>query len=303
MTVIDEKVEHKNVLDPIAHFTESQFVSNARDLLISAVVLVPYLIVGLILFLTSTINLGSFLFFFVGISVVTAIIFVITLLRQGNTEYFIYSNAIKIYSRGREHILSFRKIEEIKLIHFNKNKSKGTIEFIPYEEYRQRGVRFCFQNLTNSDKIYETMYKLYLSCNSASLTISELLDFNLSDEHFDEDTLIICFDVYITGYNRFNYELRGDYITTENYESLSEDYGENVPEIDEIAEYDELPYVDEYWFQFWVDHPFKAQNDDEAYSFIKEELLKYIENGQYSDRLKKCKAVFLTDENKFDRIY
>ena len=289
--------------EPIAHFSVSKFASIARDLLIGAITLGAYLIVGLILFLTATINLGSFLFFFVGISVITAVIFVITLLRQGNTEYFIYQYAIKICSRGREYILSYSKIEGIKLIHFNKNKSKGTIEFIPYEEYRRRGVRFCFQNLANADKLYETLYKLYLSSNSTSLTISELLDFKLS-EYFDEDTLIICFKVYATGYkSRFNYELYGDYITTENYESLAEYYGGPVPEIDEITEYDELPYVDECWFQFWVDHQFNAQNDDEAYNFIKEELLKYIENGRYSDRMKKCKAIFLTDENKFDRIY
>ena len=291
----DEKV--------LFRYTVPKFASIASDFLICIVVLAPYLIVGLVLFLTSTINLGSFLLFFVGISVVTAVIFVITLFRQGKTEYFIFHDKIKICSHGRQYNLSYRKIEEIKLIHFNKNKIKGTIEFIPYEEYRQHGVRFCFKNLANFDKIYEALYKQYLSINSASLTISELLDFTLS-EYFDEDTLIICFDVYITGYNRFNYELRGDYITAENYDSLAEYYGnEPVPEIDEITEYDELPYVDECWFQYWIGHPFIAKSDDEAYNFIKDELLKYIENGRYSDRLKKCKAVFLTDENKFDRIY
>lgn len=289
--------------EPISHFTVSKFASIARDLLIGAVTLTAYLIVGLILFITATINLGSFLFFFAGISVVTAAIFVITLLRQGKTEYFIFHDKIKICSRGRQYILSYSKIEEIKLIHFNKNKSKGTIKFVPYKEYRQHGVRFYFKNLANSDKIYEALYKLYLSHNSASLTISELLDFTLS-EHFDEDTLIICFDVYLTGFNRFNYELRGDYITAENYESLAEYYGnEPVPEIDEITEYDELPYIDECWFQYWIGHPFIAQSDDKAYNFIKEELLKYIENGRYSDRLKKCKAVFITDEHKFEKIY
>ena len=306
MTVIAEKVECKNVLDPIAHFTVSKLSSVARDLLICAVMLATYLIVGLILFLTETINLGSFLFFFVGISVFTALICTLILLRQGKTEYFVYTWQIKIRFKGKEHELSYSDIEEVKLKHCLINKSKGTIEFIPYEKYRRRDVRFCFKNLPNVDKLYEVLHKLYLSGNSSSLTVSEWLDFNLSDENFD-DVLTICFNVGSKWYNkRFDYEVRGDYVTTENYEGLADCFGEGlVPEIDEIdkiSEFEELPYMDEFWNEL-RDHPFNAQNDDEAYEFIKEELLKYIENGQYSDRLKKCKAVFITDEHKFEKIY
>ena len=282
------------------NFTVPKFASIARDLLICAVMLGTYLIVGLILFLTGTMNLGSFLLIFVGISVVTAVTCVITLLRQEKTEYFVYLYKIIILSRGREYTLSFSDIEELKLKHCLRDKSKGTIEFIPYEEYRRRGVRFCFKNLPDIDKLYGVLQMLYLLNNSSSLTVSEWLDLNLLDEVIIDDALAFCFHVVPTELKRFNYDVNAGYITTENRKSIAEDYGEELmPPINDFDDW--LAFVDDYMFTFM--HPFNAQSDEEAYKFIKEEILKYIENGHCSDRLKKCKAIFITDENKFEKIY
>ena len=291
----DEKV--------LFRYTVPKFASIASDFLICIVVLAPYLIVGLVLFLVSTINLGSFLLLFVGISVLTAVICAVALFRQGKTEYLVYKKSrIVIWSRNKLYDLPFWNIEEIKLTHSHRNKSKGTIEFIPYEKYRRRGVRFCFKNLPDVDDVYESLKKSYLYCNSSSLTVSEWLD--ISFEGFDDGAAAFCFGLIERENGQFNYEIYAEYITTD-YRELAEDAEDEIlPETVGWEEWFNLTQYEFYSFSLnMFSHPFKAQNDDEAYKYLKEELLKYIESGQYSQCLKNCNAIVISTKSKFEQIY